>query len=175
MRNFYDRCDRNYQNRYRSDGRDRRISFRGRIQCGQDYKDRPGYGQNYRNDFRRGNFRGNFRPNQIYRGQSYKGGYRRNYSNENCETVRSRSRERQYHGNTRRNNRSNSRSRSGSRTSINRDRIRCYKCREYNHFAKDCLTSKLEIETEQIQQMYNVDEEQTSLKMLITDTYDSLN
>ena len=22
------------------------------------------------------------------------------------------------------------------------DRIRCYKCREYDHFAKDCLTSK---------------------------------
>ena len=29
---------------------------------------------------------------------------------------------------------SNSRSRSGSRASTNRDRIRCYKCREYDHF-----------------------------------------
>ena len=36
------------------------------------------------------------------------------------------------------NNRStnNSRCRSGSRTSTNRDRIRCYKCSKYNHFAK---------------------------------------
>ena len=31
---------------------------------------------------------------------------------------------------------SNSRSRSGSRASTNRDRIRCYKCREYDHFAR---------------------------------------
>ena len=26
----------------------------------------------------------------------------------------------------------------GSRTSTNRDRIRCFKCREYNHFANEC-------------------------------------
>ena len=37
---------------------------------------------------------------------------------------------------------SNSRSRSGSRASTNRDRIRCYKWREYNHFAMDCATSR---------------------------------
>ena len=62
--------------------------------------------------------------------------------------------------------------RSGSRVSINRDRIRCYKCRKYDHFAKDCPTSKIKKETDQIQQMYNMDEEKTSLKMLATDTYD---
>ena len=36
-RNFYDKCNydhRNYQNRFRSDSRDRRISFSGRLQCG---------------------------------------------------------------------------------------------------------------------------------------------
>ena len=46
--------------------------------------------------------------------------------------------------NNRRNDRSisNSRSRSGSRASTNRNRIRCYKCREYDHFMKDCPTSK---------------------------------
>ena len=44
-----------------------------------------------------------------------------------------------------------------------------------NHFAKDCLTSKLEKETEKIQQMYNMDEEQRSLKTLVTYTYDNLN
>ena len=32
---------------------------------------------------------------------------------------------------------SNSRLRSGSRANTNRDRIRCYKCREYDHFARD--------------------------------------
>ena len=37
MRNLYDKHNydqRNYQNRYRLDSRDRRISFSGRIQCG---------------------------------------------------------------------------------------------------------------------------------------------
>ena len=76
---------------------------------------------------------------------------------------RSRSRERQYPENTRRNDRSKrSRSRSGSST--NRDRIRCYECREYDHFAKDCPASKLKKETEQMLHMYNMDKEQTSLK-----------
>ena len=39
---------------------------------------------------------------------------------------------------------------------------------------KDCPTSKEERDIEQIQQMFNLDEGQTSLKMLATDTYDSL-
>ena len=55
MRNFYNRCtydQRNYQNRFRSDSRDRRISLNHRIQYGQNYRDRPRYEQNYRNDFR---------------------------------------------------------------------------------------------------------------------------
>ena len=36
--------------------------------------------------------------------------------------------------------------------------------RRYDHFAKDCPTSKEEREIEQIQQMFNLDEGQTSLK-----------
>ena len=36
-------------------------------------------------------------------------------------------------------------------------------------------TIRVEKEAEQIQQMYNMDEEQTALKLLVTDTYDSLN
>ena len=31
---------------------------------------------------------------------------------------------------------SSSRSRSNSRVSTNRDRVRCFKCREYDHFAE---------------------------------------
>ena len=70
---------------------------------------------------------------------------------------------------------SNSRSTSGSRASTNRDRIRCFKCREYDHFVKDCPSSKDERKIEQIEQMFNLDEEQTSVKMLPADTYKSLN
>ena len=113
--------------------------------------------------------------NQNHRGQNFRGGYRRKYRNFNYERGRSRSRDRQYSDNTRMNDRSSIRSRSGSRASTNRDRIRCYKCREYDHFTKDCPTFKVEKESEQIQQMFNMDEEQTALKLLVTDTYDSLN
>ena len=34
--------------------------------------------------------------------------------------------------------------------STNRDRIRCYRCREYDHFAKDCPTSGEEKEIKQL-------------------------
>ena len=68
---------------------------------------------------------------------------------------------------------SNSRSRSGSRASTNRDRIRCYMCREYEYFTKDCLTSREEKEIEQLQQMLNLEDEQTSLKSLVTSTQDN--
>ena len=33
---------------------------------------------------------------------------------------------------------SSSRSRSNSRTSTNRDRVQCFKCREYDHFTNEC-------------------------------------
>ena len=102
--------------------------------------------------------------NQINRGQNYRGRYRRNYRNDNYDRGRSRSRDIKYSDNTSRHDRSSSRSRSGSRASTNRDRIRCYKCRKYDHFAKDCPTSKIEKETEQRPQVYNMDEEQTALK-----------
>ena len=63
---------------------------------------------------------------------------------------------------------SNSRSRSGSRASTNRDRIRCYKCGEYDHFVKDCPISREERELEQLQEMLNLDDEHSSLKSLVT-------
>ena len=43
---------------------------------------------------------------------------------------------------------------------MNRDRIHCYNCREYNHCARDCLTSREEKEIEQLQQMLNLGNEQ---------------
>ena len=68
------------------------------------------------------------------------------------------------YGNNRDRGSSNSRSRSGSRASTNRDRIRCYNCREYDHFTRDCPTSREERDLEQLQQMLNLEaEEQTNL------------
>ena len=74
--------------------------------------------------FRRGNFQGRISSN-----------FRRNNSRnrEDRRTWRqSRSRERE------RRARSPSSSRSSSRTSMNRDRVQCFKCREYDHFANEC-------------------------------------
>ena len=75
--------------------------------------------------------------NQNYKGQNFRGGYRKTYGNAIIMTRgRSRSSDRQYSDNTRMNERSSSSSRSGSRTSTSRDRNRCYRCREKNHFTK---------------------------------------
>ena len=58
---------------------------------------------------------------------------------------------------------SNSRLRSGSRASPNRDRIRCYNFREYDYFTRDCPTSREERDLDQLQQMLNLEEEETLL------------
>ena len=42
----------------------------------------------------------------------------------------------------------------------NRGRIRCFECREYNHFARDCPIRQASREVEQI----NMDEDQTILQ-----------
>ena len=45
-------------------------------------------------------------------------------------------------------------SRSGSRaSSTNRDRIKCFECREYDHFARECLSRQMSREIWKIQQM----------------------
>ena len=72
---------------------------------------------------------------------------------------------------SRRNDRSvsNSRLRSGSRASTNRDRIRCFICREYDHFTRECPTRQESRETEEIQQMFNMDKDQTILQTPLID------
>ena len=168
-RNYYHQG--NYQNRYRSNIGDRRTSFRGRGQHGQNYRGGSQYVNTYREDFRRDNFGGM----QNYRGQNFRGGYRVNYRNHNFGIGRSRSTERQYSVNFKRNDRRSSRrSRSGLRVSTNRYRIRCFKCRECNDFTKDCPNSQTEKEPEQIQQMYNLNENQTGSNVLAADIYGKL-
>ena len=91
-----------------------------------------GYGKS-RGNFRRGTFRG--------RG-NFQGRYNNNRADRSWENRRlwrqSRSRERE------RRSRSPSSSRLGSRASTNRDRIRCFKCREYDHFANECPNQTLD-------------------------------
>ena len=147
-----------YHNRYRSDSGYRR-------QYRQD-GGRPKYAQNYR----RGNFGGNMRIHQNSERQDSRGEYINNYRNESYDrsSNRNRSRERSFsrHSSSDRNNRStsNSRSKSGLRASKNRDRIRCYKCKEYDHFTKDYPTSRKGRELGQLHQMLNLDDEETSLR-----------
>ena len=59
---------------------------------------------------------------------------------------------------------------------VPRDRIRCFKCRKYDHFTKDCLNvSETEKEQlKQVQQMLNSEEDKTALKVLVADTYKNL-
>ena len=101
--------------------------------------------------------------------------YRRNgYIGQDYDRNRSRSLDRQARG--RRNDRStsNGRSRSGSRVSTNRDRIRCFKCREYNHFAREYPARQENRETEQIQQMLSLDDDHTILQTLLIDPEDDV-
>ena len=103
-----------------------------------------------------------------YRRQSSRGEYR-NDRHDDYNRSRNRSRDRSFSGNyssTRDRSSSNSRFRSGSRASTNRDRIRCYNCREYDHFARDCPTSREERDLEQLQQMLNLEEEEEQTHLL---------
>ena len=111
---------------------------------------------------------------QNYRGQNFSGGYIRNNRNDNFGRGKSRSRDRQYSDTFIRNDRSSiSRARLCLRICTNRDRIRCFGCREYDHFTKDCTNLQTDKQPEQIQQMYNLDMEQTALKASATDMHDN--
>ena len=58
--------------------------------------------------------------------------------------------------------------------STNRDRIRCFECREYDHFARECPTRRENRETEQIQQMFSLDDDQMLLQTLLMDMEDDI-
>ena len=113
---------------------------------------------------------------QNYRRPTFRREYRANHRNSNFDRGRSRSRDRKLSGNFRRNDRSSTRSRSGLRTSTNRDKIRCFRCREYYHFAKDCanVTVTEKDETKQMYQMLDSEEQETTLQVLTAETYDDL-
>ena len=131
-----------------------RSGSRDRGQFGQG-SDRPRFQQNYRrNNFQEGT--------GGYRRQNSRGEYR-NDRHDGYNRSRNRSRERPFSGNysgDRDKSSSNSRLRSGSRAGTNRDRIRCFNCREYDHFARDCPTSREERDLEQLQQTLNLEEEE---------------
>ena len=101
------------------------------------------------------------RSTRGYGRQNNKRGYRNDKYN-NYNRDRNRSGERTFtrnYSSGRDRSSSNSRSISGSRANTNRDRIRGYKCREYDHFARDCPNSRVERDLEQLQQMPNMEEQ----------------
>ena len=63
--------------------------------------------------------------------------------------------------------RGGSKSRSNSRVSTNRDRLRCYRCGEYNHFAQECPNMPMD------EEMGHSDSEQAFLQMLTQDSLSS--
>ena len=152
---------RNYQNRNRSDNRSNSMD---RGQFSQD-RSRPRFEQGYRKSSFQDNSRGYSRHSRgEYRNNSIENGYNR---------VRDRLRERSFSGNygsNRTRSTSDSRLRSGSRASTNRDRIRCYNCREYDHFVRDCSICREERDKDQLQQMLYLEGEQT---YLVTNTQNS--
>ena len=143
---------------YKSRGQNRSYN-QGSYQNRPDSRNRGQYTNSRpRQNYRDSNFRGNTRG---YGRQNNRGGYRNDRHND-YNRGRNRSRERTFtrnYSSGRDRSSSNSRSRSGSRASTNRDRIRCYKCREYDHFVRDCPNSREERDLEQLQQMLNMEEQ----------------
>ena len=154
------------QNRGNSHGRFRNNAYRGCTSYNQNFRGR--YRGNFNN---RGNYRYNPRSGQRYR-NNYNDYRRNNYRSQDYDRNMSRSLDRQDRSRQRDRSVSNSRSRSGSRASTNRDRIRCFECREYDYSVRECPTRQEKREIEQIQQMFNLDDKQTSLQTSLMDTDD---
>ena len=111
---------------------------------------RPHYRRQPQDRCRCGSRRGSYRcQNYDNRGDSRERGrqnLRRNFSNDRYDN-RNRSRTRERSLTPRRNDsrrhvspnaNSGTRNRPNSRVATNRDRIRCHRCREYDHFANEC-------------------------------------
>ena len=130
------RGNHNYRNNYRHNYRNQ---SRGRWN-----NHRSGDGSNnYQTDNRQGNTRPNYEQNAqwTFRNRSQSRDRTGNYNN---DYMRGRSGDRhnvrpiQSRQSTLSCGRDESRSRSNSRVSTNHDHIRCYRCREYDHFASEC-------------------------------------
>ena len=125
---------------------------------------------NYWNNNRRGNVRPNYRQNAQWtsRNRSHSRNRAENYYSDH---MRGRSRDRhdnrpmQSRQSTLSHGRDESRSRSISRVSTNHDCVRCYRCREYDHFMSECLN----IPTDE-EQDYD-DASPASLQMLAQNYY----
>ena len=126
----------NYRNNYRHNYRNRSRGRWNNHRSG----DRS---HNYQTNNRQGNTRPNYRQNAqwTFRNRSQSTNRAGNYNNDH---MRGRSRDRnndrpiQSRQSTLTHGRDESRSRSNSRVSTNCDCVRCYRCREYDHFASAC-------------------------------------
>ena len=125
---------------------------------------------NYKSNNFRGTARGSGRQNnrENYRNERYSS------NNSNRSRTRERTLPRNY-GNNRDRSPSKNRYRSGSRASTNRDRIRCYVCREYDHFARYCPNSREERDLEQLQHMLNMEQQDHRIESLDEDYRSPLN
>ena len=126
----------NYRNNYRPNYRNRSRGKWNNHRSG----DRS---NNYQTNNRQCNTRPNYGQNAqwTFRNRSQSRNRAGNYNN---DYTRGRSRDSnndrpvQPRQSTLSHGRDESRSRSNSRVSTNCDRVRCYRCREYNHFASEC-------------------------------------
>ena len=131
---IYQPCRCRNQNRGNSCGRFRNNTYRGHTLYNQNIRGRKKSNLN-----NRGNYGYNTREGQRYR-NNYND-YRKNkYRRQGYDRNRRRSLDRQDRSRQRDRSVSNSKSRSGSRICMNRDRNRCFQCREYDHFVRECST-----------------------------------
>ena len=149
------------QNRNRQNFTPRNRSFsRGRNQG--NYNNRNDYRPNYRNQLRgrwnnhrsgdrsnnyqNYNRQGNMRPNCRQNAQwTFRN--RSQSRNRNDDHTRGRSRDRNNSRSVPR-RREESRSQSNSRVSTNCNRVRCYRCQEYDHFTSECPNTPTDEETD---------------------------
>ena len=129
---------------------DRSHNYQTNNGCGNN---RPNYGQNTQCTFRN-------RSQSRNRAGNYNNDYTRGRSRDRNNDRPTQSRQSAVsHG------RDESRSRSNSRVSTNHDHVRCYRCREYGHFASECPNMSTDEEPD-----YD-DADPASLHMMTQDFY----